>query len=1566
MKKLTKKIIVFPVTCASLLAIFITLLAQTVLGASSTWTGGGVDGNWSTVLNWLTAPPGNTLSPFTSTDVATFSGGPTQTNVILNASYNVQVINFGLGANTNFTISALGGSSLLLSSGGVINVTNTSPTSGIIYDLIAAPILLETSTGNGMGTGNWSIAANGGGAAGATSFVKVSGNITGTASTGTNVLQLNGGNNTAGLGANEISGVIADGVNGGVIQVDVPESGGSLPNGSTIWLLSGNNTYSGGTTLRQLGPYAGQLWISQNSSLGTGPLIITASETLYSTNALTLANSIATTANPTITFPTAMTLNGVISGSGGFTMGGAGVLTLNGTNTYTGTTTVSAGTVIVGNPNGIGATNASLTINNGGTFNMNSNNIVIGAFNVPVGGIFTNTAIAGTNSLTIGTGGGGGTVSASLVEGLAPLALIKQGAGSITLNQNNTYSGGTTITAGTIGLGGNYNAFGSAPVTLASTSGTGTKTLYAANFGSYALTNALVIQAGTSNRYEWSANSGTPSLTGSITGNGLFDVSAGFNPNFQFAGDMTGFSGTLLLPGNGGTGGYSGHYDLYNTNTVGLPNAAVVMSSAYHSVNSGNVVILRFNPTVSPGSVTIPLGSLSGSFGSSQTAANLILENNAANSTNTFQIGGLNASTTFAGEISDGGPSSAITALTTVGTGTLTLSGSSTYSGPTIVSNGMLVINGTLGSGYLGATPVTVYSSGAISGLGNINGSVTLNTGNAGILLTNNSVGTLTVGNGLTLANGNVLAFDLGASADQIAVNGTYSQSGTAVVYFAPVSGFGAGTFPLITGASGISAANFTIGNTLSGYSLSLTNPNATTLAINVVVAAPGTAFWDNRSGTTWSVVNNWDTDASSGIPLSSLPAIPTDVTFAANAASVFNTTLGANFSIHSLNLTTPNNVTIGGANVLTLSAGLVNGPSAGNNTINTALVLGTDQTWANNSANSLVVNSNISGAHALIVNSGGANILLTTSNTYSGGTVINAGTLTLGSPINTLAVSGAVTVNGGTLDLGANSDTVGAVSLTNGAISGTSGTLTASSYYVENGTVTASLAGGAILTKGNTGTVLLSGANTYSGLTTASAGVLQLGSASALGAGPAYIQNGASLDLNGQTTGVAFGDSNGGGNAGFTGDGVNGALFNSSTTPAAITGLINLYASFSVNGSGNIALGTVTRSVGGGAETLTMNGSGALTMAGTNDNSWLQVDVENGIVVLNKSIIGHVANTLQIDNGIAQYGTNMVSLLNGTGQINNTTVNGGALDLNGASGANATIGGLSGSGGNVENEATNTVATLTVGGNNGSGTYAGVIQDNGGTGGKLALVIAAGTGIETLAGANTYSGNTIVSNGTLLVTGSLASGSAVTVTGGTNGGTLGGSGTINGSVTVNSGATLSTGTNEQTLTINGNIVLDAGSTNTFMVDNTIPTNGLIVAGNSVTYGGTLNIITNGTFTIGQTFTLFSGAGATNTSGFASIQGNPGSGLAFSFTNGVLTVVGAGPTVPASLTNSFGGGVLSLSWPAGQGWRLQMQTNNLSVGLSTNWVYVTDGSASSTNITVNPTVPTVFYRLTYP
>ncbi|NBV01529.1 MAG: hypothetical protein EBS31_08960, partial [Burkholderiaceae bacterium] len=136
-----------------------------------------------------------------------------------------------------------------------------------------------------------------------------------------------------------------------------------------------------------------------------------------------------------------------------------------------------------------------------------------------------------------------------------------------------------------------------------------------------------------------------------------------------------------------------------------------------------------------------------------------------------------------------------------------------------------------------------------------------------------------------------------------------------------------------------------------------------------------------------------------------------------------------------------------------------------------------------------------MSGAGALIKN-GAANFTMSGANTYTGGTTINAGTLSLGAH-NVLSNTGAVNVSGGTLDIRSFNDTVGTVTLSSGVITGSTGQLTSANYNVTNtsGTtiISAILAGNGQLTKTGAGTLTLSGANTYTGDTTINAGTLKL-----------------------------------------------------------------------------------------------------------------------------------------------------------------------------------------------------------------------------------------------------------------------------------------------------------------------------------------------------------------------------------------------------------------------------------------------------------------------------------------
>lgn len=239
------------------------------------------------------------------------------------------------------------------------------------------------------------------------------------------------------------------------------------------------------------------------------------------------------------------------------------------------------------------------------------------------------------------------------------------------------------------------------------------------------------------------------------------------------------------------------------------------------------------------------------------------------------------------------------------------------------------------------------------------------------------------------------------------------------------------------------------------------------------------------------------------------------------------------------------------------------------------------------------------------------------------------------------------------------------------------------------------------------------------------------------------------------------------------------------------------------------------------------------------------------------------------------------------------------------------------------------------------------------------------GGGTLTLSGTSTYTGNTIVSNATLKVTGSLVAGVDVK-----SGGTLTGTGTLNGPVAVESGGTLAPSIGAiGTLTLNSDLTLQAGSSVSMKVNQTAGTSDLVTGMNNVTYGGTL-VVTNlsGTTTNGSQFTLFSAGNPTNN--FSSISGTPGANLAWSFnpTNGVLSVVSTVATNPTNITAVVSGSTLTLSWPADHlGWILQSQTNSLIAGLTTNWVDVAGSSASTTNIiTMDPTEPTVFFQIRSP
>jgi autotransporter-associated beta strand protein len=245
--------------------------------------------------------------------------------------------------------------------------------------------------------------------------------------------------------------------------------------------------------------------------------------------------------------------------------------------------------------------------------------------------------------------------------------------------------------------------------------------------------------------------------------------------------------------------------------------------------------------------------------------------------------------------------------------------------------------------------------------------------------------------------------------------------------------------------------------------------------------------------------------------------------------------------------------------------------------------------------------------------------------------------------------------------------------------------------------------------------------------------------------------------------------------------------------------------------------------------------------------------------------------------------------------------------------------------------------------------------------------LIKAGAGTMRLGAANTYTGETIVSAGRLLAdnsSGSATGSGQVTVTGGV----LAGRGTIAGPVIVLPGGMLAPGIFVGPLTINNALTLSG----TALMDLNAAslTSDLVRGLTTVTYGGTL-IASNvaGTVTTSNAFKLF--AANSYNGAFAVVSpASPGPNLGWNTNtlaiDGTLRVLSTTPVSVAAVRPGPGQS-LTLSWPTDHiGWRLQVQTNAPSVGITTNWVDVPNSALTNRlTLPIDPTLGSAFYRLVY-
>jgi autotransporter-associated beta strand protein len=466
-------------------------------------------------------------------------------------------------------------------------------------------------------------------------------------------------------------------------------------------------------------------------------------------------------------------------------------------------------------------------------------------------------AILVTNNSLAYTFGGSGNLT-----GTGPL--IKTGSGTLTVaTVNNSYSGSITVNGGTLAVASGDN-LGSGLLTL----GNGTTLALPGNGGSVALGNPVFVPAGQTA----SITSGVPSS--SLSGNfssGNSATTLYINGSVSFGGgtsaQLDGFTGTINLQ-SGGAIRYS--YSTGTGNTFGSFAHAMVINGTLQPRNAGN---------------TIQLGAFTGSGTLAGQATQPA--SGGGTGTTTYLVGGNNTSASFAGTIIDSNPTN-ITTLYKIGTGTLALSGNSSYTGGTTISAGTLLVSNLTGSAT-GSGDLEVFSGATLTGNGIIGSSTTID--NGATLAPGSPTGLLTISNNLTLNDNSLVLFGLGTNSDVVSVSGDLFLTGQLQV--SNNGGFGVGAYTLFTCGGALSIGNLVLASAPAGFNYSF---NTNTPGVVKLIVAPTTP--PNFKGLNLST-GNLTLAGSNGVPLGNYLVLQSSnlMDWTTVATNQFDTNGGFNFT---------------------------------------------------------------------------------------------------------------------------------------------------------------------------------------------------------------------------------------------------------------------------------------------------------------------------------------------------------------------------------------------------------------------------------------------------------------------------------------------------------------------------------------------------------------------------------------------------------------------------------------------------------------------------------------------
>jgi autotransporter-associated beta strand protein len=1142
---------------------------------------------------------------------------------------------------------------------------------------------------------------------------------------------------------------------------------GSLNKGiaNSTLILTGNNTYSGTTTIQ-----GGALQIGNGGTtgtLGTGAVIDNINLLFRRSDTIIVAND--------------------ISGAGAVNKGSAGTVILTGNNTYSGTTTIQGGTLQVGNDGTAGTLGTGSVVDN------------------------TNLSFHRSDTLTVANDIGG---TGNLFQG---------GSGTVILTGNNTYSGTTTVSAGTlqIGSGGTAGSLGTGAVVdnaNLALNRSDTVTFATAVSGSGSFTQAgpgtLILTGDNSYTGTTTIAGGTLQLgnggtTGALGGGGIVDnASLVFNRSDTITvSDAISGSGSLTQAGPGmlilrGANSYTGGT---------IVNAGILQAGAAGVLPSGGALTVNGGATFDLNGDGQTVGALSGS--GAITLGPGVLS------------AGDDTGSTFSGVISGGG------SLVKEGSGTLVLSGSNTFTGGTTIHTGILQIG--LDNALATTGAVVVDTSGTFD-LNSHNQTVGVLAGDGKVTL---GAGTLTVG------DANSVSF-LGV----LSGTGSVVKQGTGTLTLGGLNTFSggltiAGGTVAVSADANLGAAGGSvtfIGGTLEATASFTSSGRPTTIA-----AAGGTFNVDA------GVTLGWTGNISG-------PGAVSKTGGGTLVLSGNNSFVGASVTGGTLQVAADTSLgdSAGG---LTLDGGTLH--STASFTSSRSMTLGAGAgSVAVDSGTTLTWNGVIGGSGGLTA-TGPGTLVLGGANTYSGGTTVGAGTLQLGAS-NALLTTGALTVNGGTFDLNGNNQTVGALSGSGGTILLT-GASVLTAGDASTTTFAGAIAGTGSLVKQGSGTLILTGAGSYTGGTTINAGTLQLGTSGSQATIAGTVTNNATLNVINADTSNVTQITNQGGATSFYGTSTAGSPFfggltivnqgggslhfnDSSSAGSALVENFDGSAATHFNGNSSAGNAQIFASRAGSAIHFNDTSTAAAAFLGVAPSASLIFNDSSSAGTATIAVLGNAVfrNTASAGSAVILVGNGATlafqdSASGGTGRL--FAVAGGTIDFSALAGGTS-VGSIEGQGSYLLGS-----NTVVVGLNDRSVVLDGVISGSG-------TLIKQGAGILTLTGANTLTGPIDVMSGGLLVNGSTA-GSVVV----SSGASLGGTGSIAQGV-VNQG-TIAIGGAIGTLGIGGSLVQTGSGTYQVKVNGTGQSDRLTVTG-AATLAGTLAVQPQaGTYARTTTYTVLTASG---------------------------------------------------------------------------------------------------------